>query len=33
MKFIKLDSNTKGWTLGKVSLYDYISSLTIEKFN
>lgn len=33
MKFIKLDSNTKGWTLGKVSLYDYISSLTTEKFN
>jgi len=33
MKFTKLDSNSKGWILGKVSLYDYISSLTIEKFN
>lgn len=33
MKFIKLDSNVNGWILGKIPLYDYISSLSIEKFN
>lgn len=33
MKIIKLDSNNDGWILGKVSLYDYITSLSVEKFN